>query len=110
MPAAQSDKRAAECYAQAAQQGLPAAQHKLAMMYEHGKGVPQDNMTACKWYLLASKNGHEPSSQRLNAMTRQMSQAQIQQIEQMTRDHSDDNAKTQNQQIAASGLNSDTCY
>ena len=43
-----------------AQQGDANAQSNLGQMYRQGKGVPQDDKTAVKWYTLAAKQGIAP--------------------------------------------------
>ncbi|MDP7504988.1 MAG: SEL1-like repeat protein [Nitrospinota bacterium] len=35
-------------------------------MYEHGKGVPLDNVEAVSWYRLAAEQGHEAARRRLD--------------------------------------------
>ena len=45
----------------AAEQGDARAQINLGLMYYNGKGVPQDDKTAVKWYRLAAKQGHSKS-------------------------------------------------
>ena len=42
-----------------ADQGNADAQYTLGFMYEFGRGVPENDKTAVKWYNLASYNGHE---------------------------------------------------
>ena len=39
----------------AAEQGLPRAQEKLAEMYAIGADVPDDHISACAWFLLATE-------------------------------------------------------
>ena len=43
----------------AAEQGYPAAQYNLGMMYKVGEGVPSDLVQACKWLNLAVLAGDE---------------------------------------------------
>ena len=40
-----------------AEQGLAAAQFNLALMYDKGRGVPQDYVQVVKWYRLAADQG-----------------------------------------------------
>jgi DNA-binding NarL/FixJ family response regulator len=42
-------------YRKAAEQGLPAAQVRLAQMYCNGHGVPRDMATAYMWYLISEQ-------------------------------------------------------
>jgi len=41
-----------------ARQGEAWAQHELGVMYAVGRGVPEDNKEAVKWYRLAAKQGY----------------------------------------------------
>ena len=41
-----------------AEQGNANAQFNLGVMYNSGKGVPQDHKTAVKWWRLAAKQGN----------------------------------------------------
>ena len=41
-----------------AEQGHDMAQYSLAVSYEIGEGVSQDNIEAVKWYQLAAEQGH----------------------------------------------------
>ena len=40
-----------------AEQGNASAQYNLGVMYDKGKGVPENDKTALKWYRLAAKQG-----------------------------------------------------
>ncbi|TFG58549.1 MAG: sel1 repeat family protein, partial [Deltaproteobacteria bacterium] len=40
-----------------AQQGIPIAQYNLGVMYDNGKGVPQDYAEAMNWYRRAAEQG-----------------------------------------------------
>ena len=42
----------------AAEQGDAEAQTSLGLMYDNGKGVPQDYAEAVKWYRKAAEQGH----------------------------------------------------
>lgn len=42
----------------AANQGDVVSQYNLALMYNKGVGVPQDDAEALKWYLKAAEQGH----------------------------------------------------
>lgn len=57
-------KIAALWYTEAAKQGHTAAQAKLALCYEEGRGVPQSRDAAIKWYKEAAKKGDEVAKQR----------------------------------------------
>lgn len=41
-----------------ARQGEAWAQHELGYMYDDGRGVPEDNKEAVKWYRLAAEQGY----------------------------------------------------
>ena len=49
--------KAVEWYRKAADQGEPAAQFSLGLMYEQGTGVNRNLTEADRWYRLAAKNG-----------------------------------------------------
>ena len=51
-----------------AEQGEPGGQLFLGLMYDEGKGVPQDYKTAVKWYRLAAEQGDPLAQSRLGAM------------------------------------------
>ena len=50
-------EKAANCYRQSAEQGHSAAQFNLAMMYERGLGVAQDDRQAAVWYAKVAEQG-----------------------------------------------------
>ncbi len=41
-----------------AEQGVAKAQFKLGLMYDNGRGVPQDYAEAVKWYRKAAEQGY----------------------------------------------------
>ena len=51
-------------------QGDAAAQYNLGLMYEQGKGVPQDYAEAVKWFRLAADQGHVTAQNNLGMMYR----------------------------------------
>lgn len=51
-----------------AEKGFKDAQFNLAVMYERGKGVPQNYKTAVKWYTLAAEQGHAKSQYNIGVM------------------------------------------
>jgi TPR repeat protein/V8-like Glu-specific endopeptidase len=51
-----------------AEQGLSNAQYNLGVMYENGKGVPQDYKTAVKWYRHAAEQGVARAQYNLGVM------------------------------------------
>jgi len=48
-----------------AEQGNPEAQYKVGEMYELGKGVSKNNITAKTWFEKAAKQGHKKSTYKL---------------------------------------------
>ena len=48
--------------------GYAGAQYRLGVMYERGRGVPQDYKTAAKWYRLAAKQGDADAQNSLGVM------------------------------------------
>ena len=48
--------------------GYAGAQYRLGVMYERGRGVPQDYKTAVKWYRLAAEQGDALAQQSLGVM------------------------------------------
>ena len=64
-------------FEKAAAQGNANAQVRLGASYEAGKGVPQDNVRAYKWYTLGETNGDIKAAELRDALTNQMTPAQI---------------------------------
>ncbi len=55
-------------------------------MYEHGKGVTQDYVEACKWYNLAGANGQEPGRKNRDRLEKQMTPKQIAKARKLARE------------------------
>lgn len=55
-------------FRKAAEQGDASAQHNLAIMYDTGKGVPQDDAEARRWYFKAAEQGYADSQYNLSMM------------------------------------------
>ena len=53
---------------QAAEQGDARAQFNLGFMYHEGKGVPQDDAEAVRWFRMAAGQGHAEAQGALGAM------------------------------------------
>ena len=51
-----------------AEQGDASAQYNLGVMYEKGRGVPQDYKEAVKWYRLSAEQGHAFARSNLGQM------------------------------------------
>lgn len=62
------DGRAAELYQRAAEQDLAAAQFRLGVVYEVGRGVRRDAEEAVRWYLLAAEQGHGEARDALDRL------------------------------------------
>jgi TPR repeat protein len=52
----------------AAERGDPAAQARIAFMYETGRGLPQDYYQAASWYHRAAESGFPPAQHRLGLL------------------------------------------
>jgi len=57
-----------ESLRQAAEQGDAEAQFRLGFMYANGRGVPEDDAEAVRWYRLASVRGHASAQYNLGYM------------------------------------------
>ena len=55
-------------FTRAAEQGLAHAQNNLGVMYDNGRGVPQDDKTAAEWYTRAAEQGHATAQTNLGGM------------------------------------------
>jgi hypothetical protein len=53
----QDISKAIDLYTKAANRGFANAQHNLALLYVHGKGVPRDTHKAISWYTKAAEQG-----------------------------------------------------
>jgi TPR repeat protein len=65
---------------------LAAAQNKLGTMYEHGRGVQQDDVAAHMWYSLAAAQEDKAAMQHRDILAKQMTAAQIEEAEQRARE------------------------
>ena len=61
-------KEAVKWYRLAAEQGHANAQFSLGVMYDNGKGVPQDYKEAVKWLRLAASQGYANAQFGLGVM------------------------------------------
>ena len=55
-------------------------------MYEHGKGVAQDNIIAHVWYNLGSTNGAEPAREMRDELAARMTATDIAKAQAMARE------------------------
>ena len=53
---------------QAAEQGLAEGQFNLGVMYDRGKGVPENDKTAVSWFTLAAEQGNANAQYNLGVM------------------------------------------
>lgn len=51
-----------------AERGEPRAQHNLGVMYDYGRGIPQDSTQALKWYRRAAGQGIPEAQHNLGLM------------------------------------------
>ena len=73
-------------FEKAAAQGNANAQVRLGALYEPGKGVPQDIVQAYKWYTLGEANGDKKVAELRDALTNQMTPAQIAEAQLLARE------------------------
>jgi TPR repeat protein len=66
-----------------AEQGNPAAQSNLALMYAKGQGVPRDYVRAYMWSSLSASKGHQDGAKNRSAVSKGMTPAQIQQAQKL---------------------------
>ena len=59
---------AVKWYRKAAEQGNADAQYNLGVMYDHGRGVPQDDAEAVGWYRKAAEQGYAKAQFNLGNM------------------------------------------
>ena len=77
---------AAKWRQRAADQGIKMDQYYLGVMFMTGMGVPQDNVRAYKWLSLAKQNDPILSTSFLEAVSTQMSPAEISEAERLVRE------------------------
>lgn len=73
----QNFQEAARWFRQGADFGLADSQYNLAILLERGMGVEKNVSEAAKWYSIASGQGDSGASERLDALKKQMSPADI---------------------------------
>ncbi len=79
----QDDSAAMKWATRAADQGLAEAQYHLGLFLSSNllSTVPLDNVTAYVWFSLAAAAGHEPSQESLATLKRQLTPAQLQEVD-----------------------------
>jgi TPR repeat protein len=75
-------REAAAWFRRSADQGFGPAQNALGYAYELGKGVPQDAVEACKWFLLAVARADSTAQANLARLKSRMNLAEFVEAEQ----------------------------
>jgi hypothetical protein len=70
-------KEAFRLFRLAAEQGDAGAQFNLGVMYNNGKGVPQDYVSAHMWFNLSGSNGDKDAVEKRNIVEKKMTKDQI---------------------------------
>ena len=70
----------------AAEGGAPDALFELGLMYASGREVPQDFVTAHKWFNLAALRGNEEAKRYRLELSREMSKLEIARAQRMARE------------------------
>lgn len=79
-------KQAVTWFRKAAEQGHAEAQHALGLMYRyHVAGMPQDVVLAYMLWNLAAANGNANATEQRAAVSRQMTQEQIEEAQALSR-------------------------
>lgn len=60
-----NEQASMSCLVEAAQSGLPEAQHALGEAFASGKGQMQDSVQAAQWFAKAARQGHAPAQYAL---------------------------------------------
>ena len=69
-----------------AEQGNASEQYKLALMYDNGQGVTQDDSTAYVWYTIAAASGNANAKEKLSDIAKKMTPEQIAKAQELTRE------------------------
>ena len=70
---------------QQANQGNAKAQFNLGWMYYFGRGVPQDDVQAMKWFILAAAQGYVNVAKNRDRVAERMGAQQLTQAEELAR-------------------------
>ena len=70
----------------AAEGGSPDALFELGLQYASGREVPQDLVSAHKWFNLAALRGNDEARRYRLELSREMSKAQIAQAQRLARE------------------------
>jgi TPR repeat protein len=52
-------------------------------MFEHGRSVPADPVSAWMWYSLAAAQGHDPAKERVQLIAHRMTESQLSEAAQL---------------------------
>ena len=69
-----------------ANQGLASAQYNLGVMYDNGRGVPQDDVEAYKWWNLAAAQGNAFAKSHKEIVEKKMTRQQIAEGQRLSRE------------------------
>ena len=72
-------------YRLSAEQGFPGGQQDLGVMYNLGRGVPQDFALAHMWFNVCASTGNEKCMKQRNIMEKKMTPSQIEKAQDMAR-------------------------
>ena len=73
-------------YRDAVGRGYIAALNNLAIMYDNGEDVSQDDVTAHMWFNLAAASGFSEAARNRDTLARQMTSAQIAEAQKLARE------------------------
>ncbi|MDX2202668.1 MAG: tetratricopeptide repeat protein [Hyphomicrobiaceae bacterium] len=72
---------AAQWFREAAERNVADSQFNLAMLYETGRGVPENQAEAYKWYAIALRNGDLEAGRRMEFVRGRLSKGEIAAVE-----------------------------
>lgn len=81
----QSYEEAAKWFRKAAEQRVKHAQYRLAELYMKGRGVPRDYEYAYAWYRVSAEHRHKKSLGALAAARENLSPAELEEAEKLSR-------------------------
>ena len=73
-------------YRKAAEQGHYFAQAMMSLMYDLGKGVPQDYVAAHMWFSLSAAKGQKKGPKNRDLVAERMTPAQIAEAQKLARE------------------------
>lgn len=86
---AEDDREAVRWYRKAAEQGHAPAYVQLGFMHQDGEGVSKDFVQSHAWFNLAAVRGMEWAEEARTALEARMTQAQIAEAQQLSRQLAD---------------------